>query len=110
MLQIPVVQNIVNIIIDHQRAIIGPLALEQASRVPGVKIAGGEHVEVEAGINPQSLLNQLVKQYENKVDIFEFRADLLDVEELNLSGKLPEQTKKKMKLFLELQKIIQKQL
>ncbi|KKS41661.1 MAG: hypothetical protein UV61_C0006G0013 [Candidatus Gottesmanbacteria bacterium GW2011_GWB1_43_11] len=64
MLQIPVVQNIVNIIIDHQRAIIGPLALEQASRVPGVKIAGGEHVEVEAGINPQSLLNQLVKQYE----------------------------------------------
>lgn len=65
MLQAPVVQNIVQVIIKHQEDIIGPLAFEQAKKVPGIKIEAGNKVEVELSQNkPEVLLVTLVKQYE----------------------------------------------
>mgnify|MGYP001607364152 CR=1 FL=1 len=65
MLQAPVLQNIVQVIIEHQQDIIGPLALVQASKVPGIKIESGNKIEVMlTQNNPEIILSNLVKQYE----------------------------------------------
>ena len=65
MLQTLAVQNIVQIIVEHQKAIIGPLAIEQAQKVPGIKIGMGDKIEVESSQNNASIiLSSLVKKYE----------------------------------------------
>jgi hypothetical protein len=65
MLQIDNLANIVKVIIAHQVMIIGPLALEQANKVVGLKVSGGNNlsVEIKEG-DPETLLTNLVKKYE----------------------------------------------
>lgn len=52
-------------IIKEQEAIIGPVAWEQASKVPGLKVNPSKNeVDIE-GQNPKEIIEQLVKQYQN---------------------------------------------
>lgn len=48
-------------IIRQQQAIIGPVALDQAKKVTGLKVADIEHVDVTG--NGKEVLASLVKQY-----------------------------------------------
>lgn len=50
-------------IIKEQEAIIGPMALEQAEKVPGIKVDGSTHTISLVG-NKTIILENLVKQYE----------------------------------------------
>ncbi|OGK34930.1 hypothetical protein A3F60_04790 [Candidatus Roizmanbacteria bacterium RIFCSPHIGHO2_12_FULL_39_8] len=50
-------------IIKEQENIIGPLALEQAKKVPGIKVDGSTHTISLIG-NKTTVLENLVKQYE----------------------------------------------
>lgn len=50
-------------IIKEQETIIGPVALEQAGKVPGLKVSmQDEHVVLEG--DKKNILENLVKQYE----------------------------------------------
>ncbi len=51
-------------IIEAQEGIIGPLALEQAQKVPGLKIDWEEKEIVIEG-EEKEIINTLVKQYEH---------------------------------------------
>lgn len=50
-------------IIREQEGIIGPVALEQARKVPGLKINWPKHVVVLEG-NKKEIIEKLVEQYE----------------------------------------------
>jgi autonomous glycyl radical cofactor GrcA len=54
--------QIVDKIIKEQEGIIGPIALEQAQKVPGLKIDNENHINIEG--DKKSTLENLVKQYE----------------------------------------------
>jgi len=41
------VKIIIQSIVKHQKLIIGPLALEQANKVSGLKIDNGDHLQVK---------------------------------------------------------------
>ena len=51
-------------IIKEQESIIGPVALEQAKKVPGLKIDWQNH-EVALGGDEKAIIENLVKQYQN---------------------------------------------
>lgn len=64
MLTISIASTVAQAIVDHQKAIIGPLALEQAKKVPGI-VVSSENVEVSTGTeDPTLLIEHLVKKYE----------------------------------------------
>jgi hypothetical protein len=48
-------------IIKNQEAIIGPIALEQAKKVPGLKVTAPDKVLIEG--DEKEVLNNLVTQY-----------------------------------------------
>lgn len=48
-------------IIKDQEAIIGPVALEQALKVQGIEIVGGDTVKISG--NGKEILQHLVEQY-----------------------------------------------
>lgn len=50
-------------IIREQESIIGPVALEQARKVPGLKVDWQKH-EVVLGGDEKAIIDSLVKQYE----------------------------------------------
>jgi len=51
-------------IIEHQEAIIGPVAVEQAERVPHLHIAWDKH-EVSIDSDPANVVDDLVRIYEH---------------------------------------------
>lgn len=51
-------------IIKEQESIIGPVALEQAKKVPGLKIDWQNH-EVAISADEKTVIEDLVKQYQN---------------------------------------------
>ncbi len=64
MLSISVASDIAQAIVNHQSAIIGPLAYEQAKKVPGIVVSSNT-VEVEnKEADPSTPLTGLVKKYE----------------------------------------------
>ena len=63
-------QNIMNIfdkisiqIIKEQELIIGPIAWEEAKKVPGFKIIDQKNVQVSFEGDEKEIINKLVKQY-----------------------------------------------
>lgn len=58
-----IIAQIVDKIIKEQEAIIGPIALEQAQKVPGIKVDESKH-EITVSGNKKTILEDLVKQYE----------------------------------------------
>lgn len=56
--------QIANKIIREQQAIIGPIALEQAKKVAGLKIDDKAH-EVELQGNEKEIIEKLVEQYQH---------------------------------------------
>ena len=59
------VKIIIQSIVKHQKLIIGPLALEQANKVSGLKIDNGDHLQVNlTSKNSKVILTELVKRYE----------------------------------------------
>ena len=50
-------------IIKAQVAVIGPIALEQAKTISGLKVINADQVEISG--NPQQALEALVKRYAN---------------------------------------------
>lgn len=56
--------QLVNKIIKEQETIIGPVALEQAGKVPGLKVSLQDDKVVIEGNNKKDILENLVKQYE----------------------------------------------
>lgn len=56
---------VIKSIVEHQRTVIGPLAVEQANKVQGlhVDVAGDITVKVSGG-NIEIMLTDLVKRYE----------------------------------------------
>jgi hypothetical protein len=64
MLQTSVAQNLILTIIEHQQMVIGPLAIDQARKVPGISVNGTSKLSVEIqGTDYLSILSQLVKKY-----------------------------------------------
>lgn len=49
-------------IIQGQQAIIGPIAIDQAKKVPGLKVVNANTVEISG--NGKEILDHLVHQYE----------------------------------------------
>lgn len=65
MLQSTTVTNMVREIIAHQAMIIGPLAIEQANKVSGLKVSDGEKINIEIkGNDPGTVVTGLVRKYE----------------------------------------------
>ena len=59
------VSSIVKSIVEHQELVIGPLALEQANKVAGVKVSDGANLSVTiTGSDTDKILTELVKKYE----------------------------------------------
>lgn len=56
--------QVANKIIKEQQAIIGPVAFEQARKVPGLKIDEQKH-EVAIEGNEKAVLEKLVQQYQH---------------------------------------------
>lgn len=56
---------VVEAIVQHQEMVIGPLALDQAKKVHGVKVKTDGSISVELGKGDEKkLLNELVEKYE----------------------------------------------
>ncbi len=55
--------QIANRIIKEQETIIGPIAIEQAQKVPGLKFDSTKH-EISLEGNKKKVLKNLLKQYE----------------------------------------------
>lgn len=57
---------IVQSIISHQREVLGPLAIEQASGITGLEVdaSGKVKISLKASDNSKNLLQSLVKKYE----------------------------------------------
>ena len=54
---------IIKSIVEHQEAVIGPLAIEQANKVPGIKVDDGVDLKVNVtGDNTSKILDELVKK------------------------------------------------
>lgn len=49
-------------IIKQQQAIIGPIAIDQARKVPGLKVENSDTIEISG--NGKEILSRLVDQYE----------------------------------------------
>lgn len=56
--------QIVESIIRHQEAIIGPVAIEQAEHVPGLKLDWGQH-QVSISGEPVTVIDTLVQAYKS---------------------------------------------
>lgn len=54
--------QIVEKIIEQQEAIIGPVAVQQAEQVPGLKLDWPQHQVTVSG-NPQAAIDELVEHY-----------------------------------------------
>lgn len=52
-------------IIESQEAIIGPVAIEQASRVSNLKVDWTKHQANVEGSNHAAVIDELVKQYKD---------------------------------------------
>jgi len=50
-------------IIKEQELIIGPVAWEEAQKVPGLTVVNQDHDEVQLNGDPKEILNRLVAQY-----------------------------------------------
>jgi len=50
-------------IIKGQKVVIGPLALDQANQISGIKIVDKKKVVVEISGNGKNIIDQLVNQY-----------------------------------------------
>jgi hypothetical protein len=58
-------QTLIKVIIEHQYNIIGPLALEQANKVPGLKVSYTDSIKIQLDSNnPKEALSQLVTKYQ----------------------------------------------
>lgn len=56
---------VVKVIIEHQIQIIGPMAIEQANKVPGLKVSDGNNLMIEIkSANSDEVLTQLINKYE----------------------------------------------
>ncbi|MBI3282861.1 hypothetical protein HYZ70_02185 [Candidatus Curtissbacteria bacterium] len=65
MLEANTLKMVVKSIVEHQFAVVGPLALEQANKVPGLKASDGGNISVEIqNGDTKTMLTQLVKRYE----------------------------------------------
>lgn len=64
MLSISVATSIAQAIVNHQSAIIGPLAYEQAKKVPGIVVSSNTVELQNQGADPSTSLASLVKKYE----------------------------------------------
>ena len=64
MIDVTTAQKIIKVIIEHQQAIIGPVALSQANKVTGLAISDTGTVSVKDK-NPESAVNDLVHRYED---------------------------------------------
>ena len=65
MLTMDVLRLLVKSIVEEQRQIMGPIALEQASKVLGLRITGDRDLKIEINTkNPVDTLSQLVEKYE----------------------------------------------
>lgn len=60
MLTVSIASQVATAIVNHQKDIIGPLALEQAKKVPGIVVSASS-IQVEN--DPTSALVGLVKKY-----------------------------------------------
>ncbi len=59
------VTTIARVIIEHQFAVVGPLAIEQANKVAGLKASDGGTLKVEISSGDvKTVLTQLVQRYE----------------------------------------------
>lgn len=59
------VSIIVKTIIEHQQAVMGPLAIEQANKVSGLSVSDGGGINVQiTNKNTATLLSDLVARYE----------------------------------------------
>jgi hypothetical protein len=56
--------QIVESIIRHQEAIIGPVAVEQAEHVPGLQVDWAQHQVTISG-TPVTVIDNLVQAYKN---------------------------------------------
>lgn len=57
-------QTLIKVIIEHQYTIIGPLAIEQANKVPGLKVSYTDNVNIQLeNADPKEILNNLVEKY-----------------------------------------------
>jgi predicted P-loop ATPase/GTPase len=54
--------QIVKTIIEHQEAIIGPIAVEQAEAIPGLNVDWASH-KVSVGGDGAKIVDTLIKQY-----------------------------------------------
>lgn len=61
MLSVSIASQMATAIVNHQKDIIGPLAFEQAKKVPGVVVTAGN---IEISADPSSTLIGLVQKYE----------------------------------------------
>jgi hypothetical protein len=59
------INHVIREIISHQAMIMGPMAIEQASKVDGIKIQDSDKLDVvvKEG-DPEIILTNLVKKYE----------------------------------------------
>lgn len=59
------IEAIVKSIVEHQQQIVGPLAVEQANKVTGLKVLDGQNITVSvSGSDDKKILAQLVEKYE----------------------------------------------
>lgn len=59
------IKGIVKSIVEHQQLIIGPLALEQANKVPGLNVSNGDNLQIKVtGSDNDKILTELVEKYE----------------------------------------------
>ena len=57
--------TIIRSIIEHQKVIIGPLAIDQARKVPGLVIENGSGLKISVkDVNLTTVIDQLVNCYE----------------------------------------------
>lgn len=64
MLSVSVASDIAQAIVNHQSSIIGPLAYEQAKKVPGIVVSSNSVVIGTEQTDTAGLLTSLVKKYE----------------------------------------------
>lgn len=64
MLSVSIATSIAQAIVNHQSNIIGPLAYEQAKKVPGIVVSSNTVEVTNVQTDPSELLASLVKKYE----------------------------------------------
>lgn len=64
-ISIDLLSTIAKVIIEHQLAVVGPLAIEQANKVTGIKASDGVNIKVEiSGDDAKIILTDLVERYQ----------------------------------------------